>query len=264
MKWIARLGAWTLGLLQTAGMAVSIGLSSVQLAFRPSSWSLATRNVLARQVLFTAVEAIPFISFMGILVGLSIVLQASVWLDRIGQVGLLGPILVTTLVRELGPVITGMVIIGRSGAAITTELGNMRVHGEDRVLDAQGVDSFIYLVMPRVIGMMISLFCLTIVFLIMAFFTGFIVGRLLNLGGGASVQFVDAILSSLKPVDIINLVTKTLIPGLLIGAVTCMEGLKIGDAVTQVPQAVTRALVRAVGALFLVSAIVSILSYGVK
>jgi phospholipid/cholesterol/gamma-HCH transport system permease protein len=233
----------------------------VRVAVRPRHWPRTVRNVLARQILFTGVEATRFISLIALLVGVSIVVQVQLLLTRVGQSELLGPILVAVIIRELGPLLTNFVVIGRSGAAITTELGNMKVNGEIRLLDAQGLDPFTYLVLPRVMGMMISIFCLTIVFIVVAFASGFFSGVLMGANTGTPGMFLDSVMSALTPADVFSLLAKTLIPGMVTGAICCTEGLSIQGAVTEVPQATTRGLVRSVGALFIVSALVSILIY---
>ena len=174
---------------------------------------------------------------------------------------MLGPILVAVIVRELGPLLANFVIIGRSGAAITTELGNMKVNGEVRLLDAQGLDPFTYLVLPRVFGMMISVFCMTIIFIVVAFAGGFLSGVLMGAQTGTPRLFMESVMSALTPADVFSLLAKSLLPGLLTGTICCTEGLSVQGAVTEVPQATTRSLVRSVGALFVVSAVISLLIY---
>jgi phospholipid/cholesterol/gamma-HCH transport system permease protein len=249
-------GAWR---RQIYLAAVAWGLFRVGL--RTGSWPRTTRNVLARQILFTGLEASRFVSLIALLVGISIVVQTQVWLLRVGQSALLGPILVAVVIRELGPLLTNFVVIGRSGAAISTELASMRVTGEVQVLDAQGLDPFTYLVLPRAVGVAVSVFCLTIVFYVVSFVSGFLSGSLLGVHTGSPRAFIDSVLGALKPADVFNLLAKTIIPGLLTGAICCTEGLSVRGAITEVPQAATRGLVRSVATLFITSAIVSLLMY---
>ena len=261
MSRIGKLGEKTILYGRYYAFITAVSVASLRVLFTPRLWRRTTRGVLTRQILFTGIESVPFISFIAVLVGISIVLQAQVWLSKVGQTGLLGPILIAVVVRELGPLLTNFVVIGRSGAAITTELGNMKVNHEIEVLDAQGIDPFLYLVVPRVIGMMVSMFCLTVVFIVISFISGYLFGDLLSLSTGTPQRFFGEVLKALTPADVINVLAKTLIPGLLIGAITCTEGLRIKPLTTQVPQAVTRALVRSVAALFIISAVVSLLTY---
>ena len=83
------------------------------------------RRVLVRQILFTGVDALPVTTVIALLLGIIIVTQAGTQLPRLGAGGLVGSIIVVTVIRELGPLITAFIVVGRSGTAIATELGNM-------------------------------------------------------------------------------------------------------------------------------------------
>lgn len=261
MNGLARLGERTLDKLLFFVHVIAVAASVVVVAVRPRHWPRTVRDVLARQILFTGVEATRFISLIALLVGVSIVVQVHVLLTRVGQSDLLGPILVAVIIRELGPLLTNFVIIGRSGAAVTTELGNMKINGEIGVLDSQGLDPFTYLVLPRAIGMMISVFCLTIVFIVVAFGSGFLSGVLMGANTGTPRMFMDSVMGALTPTDVISLLAKALVPPLLTATICCVEGFGIDKAVTEVPQATTRSLMKSVGMLFLFSALVSVLAF---
>lgn len=233
----------------------------VAVCFQRGTFRPTVRNVLARQVLFTGFEAVRFVSLLAFLIGIAVVVQAQVWLARAGQAALLGPVLVMVIIREIGPLLVNFVVIGRSGTAIATELGNMNVSGEVRLLDSLGLDPFIYLVVPRVLGVMISVFCLTILFITVSFGSGYLSGALLGASTASWRFFVRSVFGAITPEDIFNLLAKTLIPGLLTGVICSVEGLGVSRAITEVPQAATRAVVRSVTALFLTSVIISVFTY---
>lgn len=239
--------------------AVSAALAAV--CFKRGTFRRTVRNVLARQVLFTGFEAVRFVSLIAFLIGIAVVVQTQVWLVRAGQAALLGPVLVMVIIREIGPLLVNFVVIGRSGTAIATELGNMNVSGEVRVLDSLGLDPFIYLVIPRVLGVVISVFCLTILFITVSFASGYLSGVVIGAGPGSWRFFTRSVLGAISPEDIFNLLAKTLIPGLLTGVICCLEGLGVSRAITEVPQAATRAVVRSVTALFVTSVIISVFTY---
>jgi phospholipid/cholesterol/gamma-HCH transport system permease protein len=230
-------------------------------AVLPRTWSRPVRNVLARQILFTCIEAVPFVSLIACMAGIAIVVQVQFWLNRVGQSSLLGPMLAAIVIREAAPLVANFIIIGRSGAAISAELGNMKVGGEVRVLDSQGLDPFLYLVVPRVLGTAISVFTLAVIFVFLSLAGGFFCGVLVGANTGVPSVFADSVFGAISREDIFNLLAKTLLPGLLTGAICCVEGLGVGAAVTEVPQAATRALVRSVTALFVITAFVSLLTY---
>ena len=100
-------------LLFQAGFSAAV----LRLMFSPSTWTEPVRNVLARQILFTSVEAVRFTLMTGLVIGVSIGAQLQVWLGKAGQSNLLAPALIAILLREAGPLITNLILIGRSGTA---------------------------------------------------------------------------------------------------------------------------------------------------
>jgi phospholipid/cholesterol/gamma-HCH transport system permease protein len=261
MNVLASIGAGLIGQARGLAHLVSVVATAVRLAARPRYWRPTVRDVLARQIYFTGIEAVRWAGGVGVLVGVAVVAQAQVWLHKAGQSALIGPLLVAVVIRELGPLLTNFIVIGRSGTAIASELAAMRINGEIRVLDAQGMDPFTYLVVPRVIGVMLSVFCLTIVFLAVSFAGGFLAGALAGLTPGQPGLFADTVLKAVSPSDALNVLAKTLIPGAFTGAICCIEGLSVEGAATEIPKAAGRAVLRSVGALFLVSALVSVMTY---
>lgn len=261
MNWLARIGVRALVRGRAVTYVTSVVWGVLAAAFRRSSWPRTVRNVLARQVLFTGIEATKFISLLAFMVGISVVVQTQLWLGIVGQSQLLGPVLVMVVVREVGPLLVNFVVIGRSGTAVATELGNMKISGEVHVLEAMGLDPLVYLVMPRVLGAALSIFCLTVIFIVVSFASGFLSGTLLGANTGDLSLFLSSIFKAVRPADVLNLVAKTLIPGMVTGAICCTEGLGVSTAVTEVPQAATRAVVRSAASLFIISALISVLTY---
>lgn len=234
---------------------------SLSLVFKPRAWPRTVRGQIGKQILFTGYDALGLTLLIAVLAGMSIVAQAQLWLGRFGQSEMLGPLLIAVIVREAGPLLVNFLVIGRSGTAIVTELATMRVHGEVHSMDAQGLDPMIYLVMPRVVGVAISILCLTVFFICFSLISGFIVGVFLNAGTRDPSAFIQSVLKPIRVSDTINLLAKTLLPGMLTAVICCMEGLMIKGASTEVPQAATRAVVRSIAGLLVISAIVSVLTY---
>ena len=261
MNVIASIGEGALGRAQRVVALCAVVWTVIRMAVVRRYWTRPVRDVLARQILFTGIEAVPFMALVSLMAGIAIVVQVQFWLTRVGQSGLLGPILAAIVIREAAPLIANFIVIGRSGSAITTELGNMKVRGEVRVLDSMGLDPFTYLVLPRVLGSAVAVFSLAVVFVVVSLAGGFLCGLLAGANTGVPEVFIKSVFGAVRPEDVINLFAKTILPGLLTGAICCCEGLGVGPAVTEVPQATTRALVRSVGALFIVTALVSVLTY---
>lgn len=261
MNLVGNIGAGVIERWQRHRALAAVAARVLGLALTPAGWPRTVRGVLARQILFTGLDAARFTGMVGAVIGLAIVLQAQLLLTQLGQTAYIGPILVTVVIREAGPLLVNFIVIMRSGTAIASELSTMRVAGEIRVLDAQGLDPLACLVVPRGIGVAVSVFCLTIVFILVSFATGYAASLALSPNPVALSMFIDSVAKAIQPRDIANLATKTLLPGLLTGLICSMEGLGVRGALTEVPQAATRGVVRSVAALFLVSIVVSLLTY---
>lgn len=256
-----KIGGGALAKARTTVRLFALLWSVLVLATRKAARPRTTRNVFSRQILFTGVEALKFVSLVAIITGLSVVIQAQIWLGKTGQSQMLGTILVIVIVRELAPLLVNFIIIGRSGTAIATELGNMKVLGEIHLLECQGIDPLLYLVIPRALAMALCVFCLTIWFIVVSFGGGYLYGILAGVGAGAPNMFIMNIFKAVHLPDVFSLLAKTFLPGLITAIICATEGISVSGAITEVPQAATRAVVRSIAALFILSAIVSILSY---
>jgi phospholipid/cholesterol/gamma-HCH transport system permease protein len=228
---------------------------------RPRHWVRTVRKAVALQVLSIGVEPLWFVGAVAVFVGISVVVQLTFWVGEAGQSQLLGPLLVTVVARELGPVLINLVVIVRSGSAMTTELGVLKINGEVRALEAHGGDPFLQLVMPRVLGSAVSTFCLTIVFILVAFASGYWFAAWMGIGSRDLLLFADTVSRAVQPKDIFNILAKSILPALFASASCCIGGLGVGGSVTDIPQATQRALTRSVAGLFVISAVVSLLTY---
>jgi phospholipid/cholesterol/gamma-HCH transport system permease protein len=228
---------------------------------QPRYWVRAVRTALARQVLAIGVEPLWFVGAVAAFVGISVVVQLTFWTGEVGQSQLLGPLLVAVVARELGPVLINLIVIVRSGSALTTELGVLKINGEVRALEAQGCDPFLHLVIPRVLGMAASTFCLTIVFILVAFASGFLFAAWTGKGSRDLFLFANTLSSAVQPKDLFNILAKSIVPALFASASCCIGGLGVGGSVTEIPPAMQRALTRSVAGLFVIGAVVSLLTY---
>lgn len=261
MRILNTIGSGAISAYRRLGYLMSVVWAVIVQSVRPDSWRRTTRSVLARQLMFTGVDALGFVVFVAFLAGISIVVQAQVWMGRLGQLELLGPLLVTVVVREVGPLLVNFIVIGRSATATAAELAGMRVRHEVGVLDAQGLDPLVYLVMPRAVAMGLCVLCLTMVFVLVSFVTGYFCGSLLGTGPDSAVIFSRSVFRGVAPSDFFNLIAKTLLPGMMSGVIASVEGLSVEGVATDIPQAVTRTVVRSTLALLVISVIVSVLTY---
>jgi phospholipid/cholesterol/gamma-HCH transport system permease protein len=213
------------------------------------------------QVLAIGVESFGLVCAVAVFVGTTVVVQLSFWVSQAGQSQMLGPLLVAVVARELGPVLIGIVVIVRSGSVIVTELGIMKIDGQVSALEAQGISPFLYLVMPRVLAAAVSALCLTIVFILVALGSGYVLGATVGKGSRDWLLLVDTVSRAVRAKDGIAILSKCILPALFAGASCCISGLDVGESLTDVPQATQRALVRSLAGLLVISTVVSFLTF---
>lgn len=228
---------------------------------QPQYWVRKVRDVFAHQVMSSGVESVGFICFVAAIVGLSVVVQLAFWTGKTGQSQLLGPLLVTVVTRELGPLLTNLVVIMHCSNAIVVELAVLKINGAVRLLQAQGDDPLLSLVMPRVLGVAVSTFCLTAVFNAVALASGYLAGAWLGTGNRDAGFFTNSVLDALHPQDMLGILAKSILPALFTSATCCINGLGVGEEIEDIPRAAHRALSRSVIGLFVISALVSMLTY---
>jgi phospholipid/cholesterol/gamma-HCH transport system permease protein len=228
---------------------------------QPRSWVRTVRSTFAQQVVAIGVESLGLVCWVAVFVGITVVAQLAFWVAQAGQSQMLGALLVAVVARELSPVLIGIVVIVRSGSAMATELGIMKIGGQVHLLEAQGLSPFLYLVMPRVLAAGVSTFCLTIVFILVAFASGYLFGATVGTGSRDLPLFADTVSRAVHPKDVLAILSKSILPGLYASASCCIGGLGVGGSLTEVPQATQRALVRSVAGLFVISTVVSFLTY---
>jgi phospholipid/cholesterol/gamma-HCH transport system permease protein len=215
------------------------------------------RDVLWRQVYFTAVRATPFTLLLALLVALAVAAQSPYSAAAGGDV--LGTVLVATLVRELAPLLTAWIVIARSGTAIAAELATMRIEGEVDALVGMGIDPFEYLVLPRVVATAAAVASLTVLFLTFSLGASALLSPIL--GGPSPRVLLDHVAGAIRPADAVALAAKTIVPGAAIAAVACHEGLRAARSTTEIPPAVTAAGVRAFSLVFVWNTAVTALLY---
>jgi phospholipid/cholesterol/gamma-HCH transport system permease protein len=260
MNVIARLGGFFVGRLSDLQHWLAVGATVVVLALNPAHWPRTVRNVLARQILFTGFEAIGLMAGIAFVVGITIVLQAQLWFEKLGQKELLGPLLIVFILRETAPTLASLVIIIRSASAMATEMANMKLSGEVRLLESQGLDPLVYLVMPRVIGAGICGLGLALVFVIVSLLSGFLFGTITGVRMRPDV-FMNMIFGSLSTTDALNLLSKSILSAATTATICCVQGLSVSTDSAEIPRATSQALQRCLIAMFVIAAIVSLLTY---
>ena len=161
---------------------------------------------ILKQLHFIGARSLLVILVSGVFVGMVVALQFYDTLVRFGSVALLGAAVGLSLIRELGPVLTALIIIGRAGSAICAEISIMRNEHQIDALECMAIDPYKYLIAPRLLATLISMPILTAIFIFVGIFGGYFVGVILfdvspgsYLGGMYdSVLWRDIVMGSLK------------------------------------------------------------------
>ncbi len=254
------IGAWAILRIQDAWAIGRIASSSLYGAFfRLAKGRAVTLSVFYRQLYFTGFQAIPIISWIALILGLIIVTQSLSILPRFGGERLIGEVLVWVVIREAGPVFAAVIVIARSGTAIASELGSMKINRELEALILMGIDPMRYLVMPRVMGTTVSVFVLTFYFEAVTLLGGYLLA-----GFGKSVTFSaysSSILESMGFAEATASLLKSALFGLIIGSVCSYHGLMAGKSITEIPQKTTKAVIGSLTAVFFVDAVITFVFY---
>jgi phospholipid/cholesterol/gamma-HCH transport system permease protein len=202
------------------------------------------------------VDALPVVGGIALLLGLILIIQAGLALPQVGADAILANIIVVALVRELGPLLTAFIVVWRSGTAMCTELGNMRVGQEIDALEAMGISVVRFLVMPRMVGAIVAIICLTVYFDLVAIIGGFLVAKVtLTI---PFLGYVQEIERALSVTDVLITVVKSALFGLTIAVICCHHGLSVAGAATEVPQQNSRAMLNTVAACLVLDIAVSV------
>jgi len=197
---------------------------------------------------------LPMFLFLAAALGLLVIGQTVSWLTRVGAIKYLGTIMVIVVVRELGPLLAGLLVLARIGTANVVELGTARAMGEVEALEALGIDPVHYLVAPRVLGMMIGVFSLTVYLILGSLVSGYVWAFLQDVPLRASDYFRQ-LAGSLNGLDFALLALKTWIFGFIIAIVTCYHGLAQPLHLEEVSSATVRAVAQSVIACVLLDAL---------
>jgi phospholipid/cholesterol/gamma-HCH transport system permease protein len=226
------LGAFALIAL---GVLVSKGHTSRKLIF----------PLILQQLAVSGLRLLPMILFLSIALGLVIIGQTVSLLTRVGVNTLLGTVMVTVVVRELGPLLTALLLLARSGTANVIELGTSRAMGEVEALEVLGIDPIHYLVVPRLLGMSLGLFALTVYMILGALVSGYAWAFLQDVPIQPGDYFRQ-LAAALTGLDFVLLALKTLFFGLIISVVTCYYGLAQPLRMQDVSRATVRAVAQSV------------------
>jgi phospholipid/cholesterol/gamma-HCH transport system permease protein len=216
------------------------------------------RNVIwpriRQEIVRAGVGLLPMFLFLALALGFLVVGQTVSWLTRFGANQYIGTVMVIVVVRELGPLLAAMLVLTRVGTANVIELGTARATGEVEALEALGIDPVHYLIVPRVIGMAVGVFSLTVYLIIGALVSGYLWAFLQDVPLTPGDYFKQ-LAESLGWLDFVLLALKTVAFGFFIAVVTCYHGLAQPLRLTQVSQVAVRAVTQGIIVCVLIDAL---------
>jgi phospholipid/cholesterol/gamma-HCH transport system permease protein len=211
------------------------------------------------QAMSVGVTAIPIISLITFFIGVIMALQGAYELKKLGAMEMVPALVAVSITRELGPLITAIVVIGRSGSAFAAEIGTMSVTEELDALATMALDPVVFLAAPKFIAMAIMVPCLTIWADLMGVMGGCAFG--ISGGGFSALGYFIHTRDALVLSDVMTGVVKSLVFGLIITAVGCQEGFSTGAGAEEVGRATTSAVVISILMVILVDVVFTALFY---
>jgi phospholipid/cholesterol/gamma-HCH transport system permease protein len=198
-------------------------------------------NYLFKQMEFVGVKSLGIVIIAGSFTGMVLALQTYYGFRRFSSEGLVGATVALSMTRELGPVLTALMVTGRAGSAIAAELGSMRVTEQIDALTVMALSPVKYLVVPRVLASLFMLPILTIIADFAGILGGYFVGvKLLGINEGV---FISRMVKYVELADIYNGLAKAAVFGLILGIICCYKGFNTRGGAEGVGRSTTEAVV---------------------
>ena len=232
-------GAWLIDLFTRTGRASLFLSKSVVCSVTPP----IKFDRLIRQIWFIGWKSMPVVCLTATFTGMVLALQGYPSLRRLGSEALLGPLVSLSLISELGPVLSALMVTGRAGSAITAKIGIMRINDEIDAMELMGLNPLRYLVVPNLIAFLVAMPLLAVIFDVVAIFGAYLVGvRVLGMDGAA---YFGEMSNYVVFHDIVRGIYKSMSFGVLIAWICCYKGFNSRLGAEGVSAATTQAVVGA-------------------
>ncbi|WP_062308329.1 MlaE family ABC transporter permease [Polynucleobacter sinensis] len=240
------------------GLTIFIGHLSADLA-----WSIRNiRQVRWGDFVNAAVEAgisaLPIVGLVAFLIGVILSFQAAIGMEQFGAVSFVGPLAALGIVREMGPLITAILLAGRSSAAFAAEIGTMTVNSEVDALVTGGLSPIRFLVVPRVLAGILVAPILTLFADVVSIFSSMLT---MQIYGIPFINYYNGMLSAVDIEDILSGLVKATLFGVVVSAMGCLRGMQTGTGAAAVGISATRAVVSSIVMIVLVDGIFAYISY---
>jgi len=255
---IARLGA--LGIAITRSLGQSAVLLWSALTAPPDRFSREFRR-LVHQLYFIGVNSVLIVVLSGLFIGMVLALQGHTVLSRFGASEALGQLVSLALIRELGPVVAGLLFAGRAGSAITAELGFMKATEQLSALEMMGVDPMAHVLRPRLLAGLISMPILAQIFNAIAILSAWQVStQLLGVYGGSFWANMQQVVDFRE--DVVNGLIKSVVFGFVVTWVALHEGYTAAPNTEGINRSTTRSVVIASLSILALDFVLTALMFG--
>ena len=204
------------------------------------------------------IAALPIVGLVAFLIGVILSFQAAIGMQQFGAVSFVGPLAALGIVREMGPLITAILLAGRSSAAFAAEIGTMTVNSEVDALVSGGLSPIRFLVVPRVLAGILVAPILTLFADIVSIFSSMLT---MLIYGIPFVNFYNGMLSAVDVEDILSGLLKATLFGVVVSAMGCLRGMQTGTGAAAVGISATRAVVSSIVMIVVVDGIFAFISY---
>ncbi|MHC4471714.1 MAG: MlaE family ABC transporter permease [Planctomycetota bacterium] len=251
MRFFIGLGGWVSGGAESAGFTLRIlGLALLHSA--PAFLKRRSFRAIVTQMYFCGVKALAVTTVVALFTGMILALQGGIELKKFGQADKIGLIVAASMCREMGPMITAIILSAMVGSTMAAEIGTMKVSEEIDALEVMSIDPVRMLVTPRVIALTLMTFVLTVLVNFVGISGGAVVAMArLGVPIGKYLDYARLVLEGrdflgIFPKDVYTGLVKSVVFGGVIAAVACAQGLMARGGALGVGRAVRRTVVASI------------------
>ena len=256
---VVRVGHGTEQVIQDANnQIVFIGKLASALGWAFRNPKLVRWNDFINVAVEAGVAALPIVSLVAFLIGVILAFQSAIGLKQFGAETFVANLVSLSIFRELGPLMTAILLAGRSSAAFAAEIGTMTVNNEVDALVTGGIDPIRFLVLPRLLAGLLVAPILSLFSDLIGIFAASLTMLAYQI---PFVTFYEAVLKTIHVNDVMSGLTKSLLFGLIIAGVGCLRGMQTGTGAAAVGLSATRAVVSSLILIVMVDGLFAYISY---
>lgn len=241
------------------GLAFGIAGAFLRHVFRPLTWRRPVRAEFWRFMDMVLIGNLLPVVVTASLIGFALISQGIYWLAQLGDVEEVRSLLISALVREISPLVVAFLTLARGGLILLGEVGGLRGAGQLRGLDRQGLDPFLLILVPRGAAIIIATFCHAIIFILVAFLTGYVGALSAGITSFTFAGFVSNMTEALGSAGFIVIPVKSFVSGLTITVACSLSALLPAGEPDFGPVSAARGLIRAVSSLLVVSGLMTMM-----